>query len=64
MRIGKIISMPNEYTQYARIREPDGRSYTVDKGELPKGAKEGSEYAYKVEIYGNDSGLAYNLKDD
>lgn len=64
MRIGKIISLPNTYTQFARIKDEDGRAYTVDPGYLPKGTEEGDELAYKVEIWGNDSGLAYDLEEE
>ena len=52
------------YTQYARIKDDDGRAYTVDPGYLPKGAEVGDEMAYKVEIWGNDSGLAYDLEEE
>ncbi len=65
MRLGTIIAMPNEYSNYARVRDNvTGSAHTVDKGELPKDAQEGSEYAYKVEIWSNDSGLAHTFSED
>ena len=64
MRIGRIISLPNEYSQYGRILDRSGSAYTIEKGEIPKGAEVDDEYAYKVELYGNDSGLAYALKEE
>ena len=62
MRIGTILSMPNEYSRFARIQDQDGIGYTADPSILPKGAEEGSELAYKVEIWGNDSGLVYDAQ--
>ena len=61
MRVGTLISIPNSYTQYARVTDQYGASYTVDPSSLPEDASEGEEFAYKVEIWGNDSGLAYDL---
>ncbi len=62
MRVGTVISLPNEYTRFARVRDEDGQAYTVDPSVLPKGVKEDSELAYKVEIWGNDSGLIYEAE--
>ncbi|MGE0172226.1 MAG: hypothetical protein AB7T49_05555 [Oligoflexales bacterium] len=62
MRIGTITSLPDHYSEYARITDQDGRSFTVEPSNIPEGAKLGANYAYKVEIYGNDSGLAYALQ--
>ncbi len=64
MRLGTIISLPNDYSRFARIKDADGVGYTADAGVLPKGAKEGSDVAYKVEIWGNDSGLVYDVKEE
>jgi len=64
MRIGTIISVPDLYTRYARIKDDSGGSYTVDPSDLPKNTQVGDRYAYKVELGGNDGGLAYALKDD
>ncbi len=63
MRIGTVIGMPNEYTRYARVLDESGNAYTADPSILPKGAQEGSELAYKVEIWGNDSGLVYEAEE-
>ncbi|WP_176736391.1 hypothetical protein [Oligoflexus tunisiensis] len=60
MRIGTVLSLPNEYSRFARVQDADGSSYTADPSVLPEGVKEGSELAYKVEIWGNDSGLVYD----
>lgn len=64
MRIGQLIGVPDGYTQYARIKDDEGIGYTVDPGEVPKGAKLGDSFAYKVDLWSNDSGLAYALRDD
>jgi hypothetical protein len=64
MRIGTLLSMPNEYTRFARIKDQDGMSYTVDPGDLPKNIEEGDDVAYKVDIWENDSGLAYKVEKD
>ncbi|HYX35451.1 MAG TPA: hypothetical protein VE954_20340 [Oligoflexus sp.] len=63
MRVGTVISLPNDYSRFARVQDADGTSYTADPSVLPKGAKEGSEVAYKVEIWSNDSGLVYDAQD-
>ncbi len=63
MRIGTIIGMPNQYTRFARVLDENGVAYTADPGILPKGAEEGSNLAYKVEIWGNDSGLIYETEE-
>ena len=63
MRVGTIIGVPSEYSRFGRILDGSGVGYTVEPGDLPEGADEGDEYDYKVEIWGNDSGLAYNMKD-
>ena len=62
MRIGTVLSMPDDYTQFARVKDENGMAYTADPSILPKGAREGSELAYKVEIWGNDSGLVYDAE--
>ncbi len=64
MRVGRIISLPNEYSHFGRVLDESGTGYTVDKGDIPKGAKVDDEVAYKVEIWSNDSGLAYELTED
>ncbi len=64
MRLGTILSLPDEYSQYARIKDRDGSSYTVDAGQVPKNAKIGDKYAYKVELWENGGGLAYELKEE
>jgi hypothetical protein len=62
MRLGTVISLPNEYSRFGRILDQHGVGYTVEENDLPKNISEGDEVAYKVEIWGNDSGLAYNVK--
>ena len=64
MRVGTILSLPDEYTHFGRIKDKDGTAYTVESGALPDGADLGDEYAYKVEVWGNDSGLVYHINDD
>ncbi len=62
MRIGKIIALPDAYSRFARVSDETGTGFTADAGDIPKGAKLGDDVAYKVEIWGNDSGLAYELE--
>ena len=62
MRVGTVISLPNEYTRFARILDDDGIAYTADPSVLPSGVKVDSELAYKVEIWGNDSGLVFDAE--
>ena len=64
VRMGTVTAMPNEYSRFARIRDGSGVGYTVEVGDMPDGVEEGDELAYKVEIWGNDSGLAYDLDDE
>ena len=62
MRAGVLVSLPGEYSRFGRIQDSYGVAYSVPAEEIPQGVKEGDKLAYKVEIWGNDSGLAYNLK--
>lgn len=64
MRLGTIISTPNEYSRFGRILDGSGVGYTVESGDIPEDAEDGDEYAYKVELWGNESGLAYNLREE
>ncbi len=64
MRLGTIVSVPNEYSRFGRIVDGYGVGYSIEASDMPKGAEEGDKYAYKVEIWGNDSGLAYELAED
>lgn len=61
---GVLVGLPNEYSQFGRVKDPSGNSYTVEKSQIPEDASEGDEVAYRVEIWGNDSGVAYDLKED
>jgi hypothetical protein len=62
MRVGQLVSLPNEYSRFAQIKDDYGVAYTVDPGQLPKDAEMDTDYAYRVEIWGNDSGMAYELE--
>ncbi len=64
MRVGTVLSLPNTYSQFARIKDANGVSYTADPSVLPKNIKEGDDVAYKVEIWSNDSGLVYQAEED
>jgi hypothetical protein len=64
MRVGTIISVPDINSTYGRIKDVDGRAFTVEKSEIPENTSVGDEFAYKVDIYSNESGLAYALKED
>lgn len=64
MRVGTIIGLPDQYTQFARIKDQYGVAYTVEPGELPEKVEVGDDFAYKVEIWSNDSGLGYALEDE
>ena len=64
MRVGTLISAPDEFTRFGRVIDGTGVGYTVEGSDIPEDLEEGDEVAYKVEIWGNDSGLAYNLEED
>ena len=64
MNLGKVISLPNEFSRFARILDPSGVGYTVEPGEIPDDVDEGDDVAYRVEIWGGDSGLAYEIEED
>lgn len=64
MRLGTIIALPNDYSSYGRILDGTGVGYTVESGEVPEDAAVGDQYAYKVELWGNESGLAFDLDED
>lgn len=57
MRVGTIISVPNEYSRFARIRDEQGIAYTLEAHKAPEDIEVDDELAYKVELWGNDSGL-------
>lgn len=63
MKIGTIINLPNNYSHFGRIADEYGNQYSVDNSQIPENTELGEEFAYKVEIWGNDSGLAYDLKE-
>ena len=64
MKLGSITSLPNEFTRYGKITDSRGNQFTVEENEIPKDAEIGSQYAYSVEIWENDSGIAYDLKEE
>ena len=64
MRIGTLISVPNEYSRFGRIIDDYGIAYTVDPSELPDDPDTGDRFAYKVDLWGNDSGLGVDLDPD
>ena len=65
MRIGHILSLPDTtYTAFGRIKDEYGSGYTIEPGEIPEDADIGDEFAYKVDLWGNDSGLGYGLRSD
>lgn len=65
MRIGTIHSLPDSYTQWAKIKdEESGVNYTVSPKHLKDGADVGDSYAYKVELFDNDGGLVYFAEED
>ena len=63
MRVGSLIAVPDDFSRFGRIIDDYGVAYTVDPSELPKGAEVGDQYAYKVDLWGNDSGLGVALTD-
>jgi len=64
MKFGNLISIPNDYSHYGRILDASGDAHTVEEGDIPQGAEVGDQLAYKVEIWGNESGLAHDLKEE
>ena len=64
MRIGTVISIPNEYSQYGRVLDENGIAYTVEPDKIPDAAEIDDDLAYKVELWGNDSGLIFDADFD
>lgn len=65
MRTGSITSIPDDYTNFAKIRDSKSNiTYTVPSNKLPEDVDVGDEYAYKVDLWGNDSGLVYYARED
>lgn len=63
MKIGNIVSLPNRFTEWAQIRDKvTGAIYTVSSKLLDKNVQEGDQYAYKVELWENESGLVYQAE--
>lgn len=62
MKVGQVISVPNPFSRFGRVQDGSGVGYTVAEADLPEGVSEGDEVSYKVELWGNDSGLAHSLK--
>ena len=62
MRVGTLVSLPDEYSQFGRIVDHTGMGYTLEKGDLPDGVEVGDQLAYRVELWGGDSGLAYDVR--
>ncbi len=55
MQVGKIIDLPDS-NGYGRVRDEYGEIYTVRAGEFDKEAKEGDNFAYRVNFLSNKSG--------
>ena len=63
MRVGTLLALPNEYSRFGRIKDQDGTSYTVDPSLIPEDAQVDDRFAYRVEIWENDSGLVYQIEE-
>lgn len=64
MRLATVLSVPGEYSRFGRVIDEFGTGYTVDPTEMPEDIDVDDDVAYRVEIWGNDSGLAYDLVED
>lgn len=65
MRFGTIIAVPNTYSQYGRVLdEHNGIAYTAEPQKLPEDVEEDDDVAYVVELWENDSGMAYLVEED
>ncbi len=62
MALGTILSLPSEYSIFARVRSEHGEEYTVHGTEIPTSLDEGDNYAYHVDIFQNQSGDAVTLR--
>ena len=65
MIIGVLVDYPNQYTKYARVKDQTtGQWFTVDTSELNKDERwsEGDQVSYSANTWGNDSGVAFDLK--
>ncbi|MBP6217547.1 MAG: hypothetical protein KA436_03050 [Oligoflexales bacterium] len=63
MQVGTLIARPDQYSHFGRLRDTYGNQYTVESSQIPQGSDVGDKLAYKVEIWGNESGIAYNLEE-
>lgn len=64
MRYGTVISVPNDYSNFARVRDENGLGYTVEPRHLLEDTEVDDDVAYKVELWENDSGLIYSMEED
>ena len=65
MKLGKMISMPNEYSDFGRIRDIEsGISYSIPKDKIPEDLDIEDSAAYSVELWENDSGLVHKVEED
>ena len=64
MRLGQVISIPNEYSRFGRVLDQNGIGYTIEPEKLPEDSEVDDELAYKVELWENDSGLIYDAEED
>jgi len=60
--IGKIVGLPPEASQYARVQDEYGSVYTVHHSEIPENADVDDDFAYKVDIWQNPSGNVATLR--
>ena len=67
MRIGSLISIPDEYTHFATIQDmTDGSVFTVHPSIIPEDLDPDidDEFAYRVDVWENGSGLIVDLDND
>ncbi len=50
MSVGTIVSLPTQYSAYARIRDEYGQERTVQGSQIPSDLDEGDSFAYTVNI--------------
>ena len=64
MRLGTVISIPNDYSSFARVLDENGTGYTLEPDKIPEDLEIDDSLAYKVELWENDSGLVYDAEED
>ena len=64
MSIGRIVSVPLGDSGYAIVRDEHGTQWTVDRGQIPNGAEDGDDFAYRVDFHSRSGGPTLKSEPD